>query len=173
MRSQEGRLELGRDARPLRAVELVLDGDVDTERLDECPEEHRLDGTDCDVPTAGALVGPVVRGPAVHEVALSLVGRRAGAAVAVGRREQGGHTVDHRDVHHLARSRPPSRQEGRENPVTANMPPPPKSPTRLSGGMGRPPLADGREGTGHRDVVDVVAAEPGRGPSWPQPVIRA
>ena len=38
------------------------------------------------------------------------------------------------------------------------MPPPPKSPTRLSGGTGASPFAaDGVQRAGQRDVVDVVA----------------
>ena len=58
--------------------------------------------------------------------------------------------------------------------MTRNIEPPPKSPTRLSGGdraVARP--ADGVQRAGQRDVVDVMPGREASGPSWPQPVIRA
>lgn len=42
-------------------------------------------------------------------------------------------------------------------PKASSMPPPPKSPTRLSGGTGFVLAADRMQRAGQRDVVDVVA----------------
>ena len=76
-----------------------------------------------------------------------------------GRQEQRG-AVDHRGVDHLALARraPRVEQRRRTSPRARSMPPPPKSATRLSGGVGgcpaRPMWASG---AGERDVVDVVA----------------
>ena len=42
-------------------------------------------------------------------------------------------------------------------PITSRKPPPPKSPSRFSGGIGRSPRpADGLQRAGHGDIVDVV-----------------
>ncbi len=74
-------------------------------------------------------------------------------------RHEDGRAVDHRRVDHLAlarRGRPRRARTRRRTPCS--MPPPPKSPTRLIGGVGlRAGPAEVRERAGERDVVDVVA----------------
>ena len=67
--------------------------------------------------------------------------------------------VDHRGVDHLALARRAApRGCAHTTPKARNMPPPPKSPTRLIGGVGLlAGAAEVRERAGERDVVDVVA----------------
>ncbi len=71
--------------------------------------------------------------------------------------EQGG-AVDHGGVDHLALAGALGAAAVRHTiPKASSIPPPPKSPTRLSGGTGASPRpADGVEGPGQSDVVDVV-----------------
>jgi hypothetical protein len=54
-------------------------------------------------------------------------------------RHQRGGTVDHGGVDHLAVPGLPGADDGGHMPKASSMPPPPKSPTRLSGGTGRSP----------------------------------
>ena len=78
---------------------------------------------------------------------------------AVEHRHEHGGAVDHRRVDHLALARRAApRAAPHTTPKASSMPPPPKSPTRLSGGTGASPARPMRlERAGERDVVDVVA----------------
>ena len=103
--------------------------------------ELRLDRTDRhELPVLGAI-GVVERRAGVEHVGAALVAPHAGVAELV---DEGGEVrgaVDHRGVDHLAACRSGrARAAPGTMPSAHSMPPPAKSPSRLTGGSGFSPL---------------------------------
>ena len=144
--------------RPPRHVVLLGQGRrVETQLLEQFRMELRLDRPDRDVSSVRALVGVVVRGTGVEHVgaALSLHMPLARNAHIIWARTPAPSTIaasmtcplPERSCSHNAESTLTNR----------NMEPPPKSPTRLSGGTGFHWRGRRRAGCRSGDVVDVVA----------------
>ena len=112
---------------------------LQADQPDQLGVELGLDGADADEPAVRCLVDLVEVGAGVQQVGAALVRPDPRGAQGEGHGHQRGGAVDHGRVDDLAVPVRWALMMAANMPKASNMPPPPKSPTRLRGGSGRSP----------------------------------
>ncbi len=158
---------LGEDvAQFVVAGQLELTGDlggVQAEAGHQLREELRLDGSDGHVTAVGRLVGPVIRGAAVEQERLAFVAQRAGGPHGPHHLGQHADAVDHRGVDHLALAGFLALEQCGDDADDHQHRAATEVGHEVQRGHRRTVAeADRREGTGLRQVVDVVTGGGGQ-----------